>query len=202
MASPQLGLPPRPVGVPHGCARPPWPRAWRRPQPSPPPWPGRTAPTTGRAATAHLRTDIPRSDLVRRDRDGRLPASWVGTWKGTGPGSASGDGVVNARTNKVSVTVTLHATSRGDIVGRQVSHVTAADSGQDIGCTETLRLRETHMSSMVFEAATSTPTDPSNAALCMRGNIYTLTKTGTNTLSLGDEGSQTEGAPSRLTRSS
>ncbi|MGW2725572.1 serine/threonine-protein kinase [Streptomyces sp. NPDC001492] len=131
-----------------------------------------------------------------------LPASWVGTWKGTGPGSASGDGVVNARTNKVSVTVTLHAASRGDIVGRQVSHVTDADSGQDIGCTETLRLRETHTSSMVFEAATSTPTDPSNAVLCVRGNIYTLTKTGANTLSLGDEGSQTAGAPSRLTRSS
>ncbi|WP_055714065.1 serine/threonine-protein kinase [Streptomyces torulosus] len=129
-----------------------------------------------------------------------LPASWVGTWKGTGPGSSSGDGVVNARTNKVSVTVTLHAADRGDVVGRQISHVIEAGSGRDIGCTETLRLQETRGTSMVFEAATSTPTDPSTGVRCVRGNIYTLTKSGADTLRLGDEGSQTAGAPTRLTR--
>ncbi|MFE5813215.1 serine/threonine-protein kinase [Streptomyces sp. NPDC056479] len=131
-----------------------------------------------------------------------LPSSWVGTWKGTGPGSASGDGVVNARTTKVSVTVTLHAAARGGIVGRQISHVIDAGSGRDIGCTETLRLQETHATSMVFEAATSTPTDPSTGVVCMPGNIYTLTKAGADTLKLGDEGSQTAGSPARLTRSS
>ncbi|MGW3037186.1 serine/threonine-protein kinase [Streptomyces sp. NPDC001178] len=163
-------------------------------------WPHGTDDGTGGGHTSAPTSTAPSSSGATATD--ALPASWVGTWKGTGPGSASGDGVVNARTSKVSVTVTLHAASRGDIVGRQVSHVTDADSGQDIGCTETLRLRETHTSSMVFEAATSTPTDPSNAVLCVRGNIYTLTKTGANTLSLGDEGSQTAGAPSRLTRSS
>lgn len=129
-----------------------------------------------------------------------LPASWVGTWKGTGPGSSSGDGVVNARTSKVSVTVTLHAADRGDVVGRQVSHVIEAGSGRDLGCTETLRLQETHGTSMVFEAATSTPTDPSTGVLCVRGNIYTLTKSGADTLRLGAEGGQTAGAPTRLAR--
>ncbi|MFC8247780.1 hypothetical protein [Streptomyces chartreusis] len=53
-----------------------------------------------------------------------LSGSWVGTWKGTGPGSPAGNGIVNARTSKVTVTVTLHAADRGVIVGRQVSHVT------------------------------------------------------------------------------
>lgn len=126
----------------------------------------------------------------------------MGTWKGTGPGSTSGDGVVNARTTKVSVTVTLHSAARGDIVGRQISHVIEAGSGRDIGCTETLRLQETRGTSMVFEAVSSTPTDPSTGVLCVRGNVYTLTKSGVDTLTLGDEGSQTSGSPARLTRSS
>ncbi|MFG1665136.1 serine/threonine-protein kinase [Streptomyces sp. Y7] len=134
--------------------------------------------------------------------DDALPSSWMGTWKGTGPGSTSGDGVVNARTTKVSVTVTLHTAARGDIVGRQISHVIEAGSGRDIGCTETLRLQETRGTSMVFEAVSSTPTDPSTGVLCVRGNVYTLTKSGVDTLTLGDEGSQTSGSPARLTRSS
>lgn len=138
----------------------------------------------------------------RRTATDALPASWTGTWKGTGPGSGSGDGVVNSRTNQVSVTLTLHTARRGDLAGRQVSHITDAGSGRDIGCTETLRLTETHATTMVFEAATSTPTDPSAGVLCVRGNVYTLTKTGADTLTLGDEGGQAAGAPSRLTRSS
>ncbi|MFE5890174.1 protein kinase [Streptomyces sp. NPDC056462] len=131
-----------------------------------------------------------------------LPASWVGTWKGTGPGSPAGDGIVNARTTRVAVTVTLHAAGRGEIVGRQVSHVTEEGTGRNLGCTETLRLRETHGASMVFEAVTSAPTDPSAGVLCARGNVYTLAKTGADTLTLGNEGSQTTGSPSRLSRSS
>ncbi|WP_369269281.1 protein kinase [Streptomyces sp. R11] len=131
-----------------------------------------------------------------------LPASWVGTWKGTGPGSPAGDGIVNARTTRVAVTVTFHAAGRGEIVGRQVSHVTEGSTGRDLGCTETLSLRETHGTSMVFEAVTSAPTDPSAGVLCTRGNVYTLEKTGADTLTLGNEGSQTTGSPSRLTRSS
>ncbi|WP_052768443.1 serine/threonine-protein kinase [Streptomyces humi] len=128
-----------------------------------------------------------------------LPASWVGTWKGTGPGSTAGDGVFNARTTGVSVTLTLHTARRGENVGRQVSHVTEAGSGADIGCTETLRLRETHGTTMVFEAVTSTPSDPSTGVVCGAGNLYTLTKQGA-ALVLGDEGSQTAGSPSRLGR--
>ncbi|UXY31632.1 serine/threonine-protein kinase [Streptomyces sp. HUAS TT20] len=131
-----------------------------------------------------------------------LPASWVGTWKGTGPGSKSADGVVNSRTNGVTVVVTLHAAARGELVGRQVSHITEAGSGRDIGCTETLLLRETHRTSMVFEAATSTPSDPSAGVVCVRGNVYTLTEAGADTLALVDEGSQAAGSPSRLNRSS
>ncbi|MGW3147080.1 serine/threonine-protein kinase [Streptomyces sp. NPDC001177] len=133
---------------------------------------------------------------------GALPASWVGTWKGTGPGSKSADGVVNSRTSGVTVAVTLHAAARGELVGRQVSHITEAGSGRDLGCTETLLLRETHRTSMVFEAATSTPSDPSAGVVCVRGNVYTLTKTGADTLTLVDEGSQAAGSPSRLHRSS
>ncbi|MEV5958860.1 serine/threonine-protein kinase [Streptomyces sp. NPDC051987] len=129
-----------------------------------------------------------------------LPASWVGTWQGTGPGSTAGDGVFTARTTKVSVTLTLHAAQRGDLVGRQVSQVTEAGSGDDIGCTETLRLRETHATSMVFQAVTSTPTDPSLGVVCRPGNVYTLAEQGADTLVLGDEGSQTAGSPTRLRR--
>ncbi|MCK8437004.1 serine/threonine protein kinase [Streptomyces sp. D2-8] len=131
-----------------------------------------------------------------------LPASWVGTWRGSGPGNSSGDGITSARTTKVSVTVTLHAAERGEIVGRQVSKVTEATTGRDIGCTETLRLQESHRTTMVFEAVTSAPTDPSAGVLCTRGNLYTLTKTGADVLTLEDEGSQTTGSPSRLVRSS
>ncbi|MFJ8632484.1 serine/threonine-protein kinase [Streptomyces sp. NPDC093568] len=162
-------------------------------------WPnGTDGGTDGSGRTSTPPSPSPSSS--RSTTSDALPSSWVGTWKGTGPGSTAGDGVVNARTTKVSVTVTLHAAAKGGIVGRQTSHVIEAGSGRDIGCTETLRLQETHATSMVFEAATSSPTDPSTGALCVPGNIYTLTKTGADTLTLGDEGSQTAGSPSRLTR--
>ncbi|MFG2556976.1 hypothetical protein [Streptomyces sp. NPDC048581] len=155
------------------------------------------------AAGGNGRTTPPTSTSPSPTAAGNaLPASWVGTWKGTGPGSPAGDGIINARTTRVAVTVTLHAADRGEMVGRQISHVTEEGTGRDLGCTETLRLRETHGTSMVFEAVTSAPTDPSAGVLCARGNLYTLAKTRAHTLTLGDEGSQTTGSPSRLTRSS
>ncbi|MGW4871852.1 serine/threonine-protein kinase [Streptomyces chartreusis] len=158
---------------------------------------------TDDAADGNGRTSPPASTSPSPTAAGdALPGTWVGTWKGTGPGSPAGDGIVNARTSKVTVTVTLHAADRGEIVGRQVSHVTEDGTGRDLGCTETLSLRETHGTSMVFEAVSSAPTDPSAGVVCVRGNLYTLAKTGADTLTLGNEGSQTTGSPSRLTRSS
>ncbi|MFK0150506.1 hypothetical protein ACIQVK_00325 [Streptomyces sp. NPDC090493] len=150
--------------------------------------------------TSPSATPSPSAPSSRPAAANALPASWVGTWQGTGPGSTAGDGVFSARTTKVSVTLTLHAAGRGDLVGRQVSHVTEAGSGGDIGCTETLRLQETHATSMVFQAVTSTPTDPSLGVVCRSGNVYTLSKQGADTLALGDEGSQTAGSPTHLER--
>ncbi|MFD5840888.1 serine/threonine-protein kinase [Streptomyces chartreusis] len=158
---------------------------------------------TDDAADGDGRTSPPASPSPSPTAAGNaLPGSWVGTWKGTGPGSPAGDGIVNARTSKVTVTVTFHAADRGEIVGRQVSHVTEDGTGRDLGCTETLSLRETHGTTMVFEAVSSAPTDASAGVVCVRGNLYTLAKTGADTLTLGNEGSQTTGSPSRLTRSS
>ncbi|MFF1325416.1 serine/threonine-protein kinase [Streptomyces chartreusis] len=158
---------------------------------------------TDDAADGNGRTSPPVSTSPSPTTAGdALPETWVGTWKGTGPGSPAGDGIVNARTSKVTVTVTLHAADRGEIVGRQVSHVTEDGTGRDLGCTETLSLRETHGTTMVFEAVSSAPTDASAGVVCVRGNLYTLAKTGADTLTLGNEGSQTKGSPSRLTRSS
>ncbi|MFJ8486903.1 hypothetical protein ACIRBZ_00715 [Streptomyces sp. NPDC094038] len=98
------------------------------------------------------------------------------------------------------MTLTLHAAERGELVGRQVSQVTEAGGGDDIGCTETLRLQETHPTPLVFQAVTSTPTAPSPGVVCSPGSVYTLAKRGADTLSLGAEGSQTAGSPSRLRR--
>lgn len=149
------------------------------------------------------RTSPPLSPSPARDTAAAaLPASWAGTWKGTAPGSTAGDGVLEAHTSGASMTLTLHAAARGDIAGRQVSHVTDARTGDDIGCTETLSLRETHGATMVFEAVTATATDSSVPVLCMRGVVYTLTKTGPDTLAVKEDGFGTSGDPARLTRSS
>ncbi|WP_406002683.1 hypothetical protein [Streptomyces sp. NBC_00829] len=50
------------------------------------------------------------------------------------------------------------------------------------------------------EAVTSHPTAPSTAVACPKGNIYVVAMTGRDTLGLGDEGAQSAGAPSVLTR--
>ncbi|MFJ9352436.1 protein kinase [Streptomyces sp. NPDC101237] len=149
---------------------------------------------------ASERTTPPATRSASASSTDALPASWVGTWKGTGPGNPSADGVTAFRTTTVSVTVTLHTARRGERVGRQVSHVTQAGTGRDIGCTETLLLQETRATSMVFQAVTSTPTDPSTGGVCAPGNVYILTADGADALRLGDEGSQTTGSPSRLDR--
>ncbi|MEH0421356.1 hypothetical protein [Streptomyces sp. B21-083] len=53
---------------------------------------------------------------------------------------------------------------------------------------------------MVLKAVTSQPTDPSGEVACPNGNVYVVTMTGRDTLSLSDEGDQSAGAPSALTR--
>ncbi|MFF3456819.1 serine/threonine-protein kinase [Streptomyces sp. NPDC002730] len=129
-----------------------------------------------------------------------LPASWTGTWVGTSPGTPSADGITQARTNHFAVTLTLHPAQRGELAGKQVSEVTEVGTGRELGCTEALELQEVRKTSMVFEAVTSHPTDQSAVASCPKGNIYVVTMTGRDTLSLGDEGAQSPGAPSALTR--
>ncbi|MEU3919945.1 serine/threonine-protein kinase [Streptomyces sp. NPDC029004] len=129
-----------------------------------------------------------------------LPASWTGTWVGTGPGTPRADGVTQARTGRFAVTLTLHPALRGELAGKQVSKVTEVGSGRELGCTEALQLREVRRTSMVFEAVTSRPTDQSASFSCPKGSIYVVTMTGRDTLGLGNEGAQSAGAPSTLTR--
>ncbi|MFF3686851.1 serine/threonine-protein kinase [Streptomyces sp. NPDC002187] len=129
-----------------------------------------------------------------------LPASWTGTWVGAGPGTPSADGFTQARTGRFAVTLTLNPARRGDLAGKQVSKVTEVGTDRELGCTEALRLREVRRTSMVFEAVTSHPTDRSAAVSCPKGNVYVVTMTGPDTLGLGDEGAQSAGAPTTLTR--
>ncbi|MGY4394567.1 serine/threonine-protein kinase [Streptomyces virginiae] len=131
---------------------------------------------------------------------GALPATWAGTWTGVGPGTPDADGVSRARTGQFTVTVTLNGGAVGELVGRQVSNVHETVSGQNLGCTEALQLRQVRGDNAVFEAATSHPTDPSAAIQCPRGNLYVLTKADTDRLTLEIEGSQSTGAPTSLTR--
>lgn len=129
-----------------------------------------------------------------------LPESWTGTWVGTGPGTPTADGITQARTGRFAVTLTLHPALRGELAGKQVSKLTEVGTGRELGCTEALQLKEVRRTSMVFEAVTSHPTDQSAAVSCPKGNIYVVTMTGRDTLDLGEEGAQSAGAPSTLTR--
>lgn len=129
-----------------------------------------------------------------------LPASWAGTWVGTGPGTPDADGVTRPRTGQFAVTLTLHPALRGELAGKQVSKVTETGTGRELGCTEALQLREVRGTSMVFEAVTSHPTDRTAAVSCPEGNVYVVTMTAPDTLGLGEEGAQSAGAPSVLTR--
>ncbi|MCX5300557.1 serine/threonine protein kinase [Streptomyces sp. NBC_00193] len=130
-----------------------------------------------------------------------MPRSWVGTWTGTGPGTPDADGITRARTGEFSVTVTLNAGSVGDLVGRQVSEVKETASGRNLGCTEALELRQTSADRAVFAAVTSHPTDPAATFDCPKGNLYVLTLTEPDRLTLETEGAQSAGAPANLTRS-
>ena len=129
-----------------------------------------------------------------------LPSSWAGTWVGTGPGTPSADGITQSRTNQFAVTLTLHPARRGELAGKQVSKVREVGTGRELGCTEALELWEVRSTYMAFKAVTSHPTDQSAAVSCPKGNIYVVTMTARDTLSLGDEGAQSAGAPSTLTR--
>ncbi|MFD3469606.1 serine/threonine-protein kinase [Streptomyces sp. NPDC058682] len=131
---------------------------------------------------------------------GALPAAWAGTWSGAGPGTPDADGVSRARTGEFSVTVTLNGGAVGELVGRQVSDLKELTTGQNLGCTEALRLQQIRGNSAVFEAATSHPTDRAAVLECPRGNLYVLTMTAPDRLTLETEGAQSAGAPAALTR--
>ncbi|MFF8264631.1 serine/threonine-protein kinase [Streptomyces virginiae] len=131
-----------------------------------------------------------------------LPAAWVGTWSGTGPGTPDADGITRARAGEFSVTVTLNAGAVGELVGRQVSDVKELSTGRNLGCTEALELRQIRQDSAVFAAVTSHPTDRSATFECPRGNLYVLTMTQPDRLTLESEGAQSAGAPEALIRHS
>ncbi|MFD9083627.1 serine/threonine-protein kinase [Streptomyces erythrochromogenes] len=129
-----------------------------------------------------------------------LPASWVGVWSGTGPGTPDADGVTRARTGAFAVTVTLNAAAVGELVGRQVSDVKELVTGRNLGCTEALELRQIRQDSAVFAAVTSHPTDRTATFECPRGNLYVLTMTEPGRVLLESEGAQSVGAPEVLSR--
>ncbi|MCX4545725.1 serine/threonine-protein kinase [Streptomyces sp. NBC_01565] len=129
-----------------------------------------------------------------------LPATWVGTWSGVGPGTPNADGISRARTGEFAVTVTLRAGAVGDIVGKQASDLTEVSSGRNLGCTEALQLRQITGNTVVLAAATSRPTDPAASFDCPRNNLYVVTMAGPDRLTLESEGAQSAGAPSALTR--
>ncbi|MET9357434.1 hypothetical protein ABZY14_31345 [Streptomyces sp. NPDC006617] len=128
------------------------------------------------------------------------PEAWTGTWVGTGPGNPAPDKLAEPRTNRFAVTLTLHPAQRGELVGKQVSRVTEVNTKLEVGCTETLRLQEIRKASMVLRAVTSQPTEQGDDLSCPNGSIYVVTMTGRDTLGLRDEGDQSAGAPSTLTR--
>ncbi|MGW7436785.1 serine/threonine-protein kinase [Streptomyces sp. NPDC054849] len=129
-----------------------------------------------------------------------LPEAWVGTWSGVGPGTPQADNVSRARTGEFSVTVTLNAAVVGELVGRQVSDLTELSTGRNLGCTEALELRQIRQNTAVFAAVTSHPTDRAATFDCPRGNLYVLTLTPPDRLTLEAQGAQSAGAPSTLTR--
>ncbi|WNI14593.1 serine/threonine-protein kinase [Actinacidiphila sp. ITFR-21] len=126
-----------------------------------------------------------------------LPASWVGTWLGNGPGDPQGS-LLSPRTDSFKVTLTLRAGRRGEIVGQQVSDVHDVDTGANDGCTESLELSQVNGDTMVFAARSPHPTDPSATDSCPTGNSYTVTMVG-GVLRL-DPGSQSAGSPSTFAK--
>ncbi|MFJ9154374.1 protein kinase [Streptomyces sp. NPDC102270] len=130
-----------------------------------------------------------------------LPKKWAGVWSGTGPGNPRADGQLSPRTTSFKVTLTLHTATIGELAGKQVSNVTEAGTQREVGCTEALELRGVRGTTATFEAVTSHPTDRSASLLtCEKGHVYVVELTGNDTISLGEEGAQSAGAPSRLHR--
>ncbi|MDX2675052.1 hypothetical protein [Streptomyces soliscabiei] len=78
--------------------------------------------------------------------------------------------------------------------------MTEVDSHRELGCTETLQLREIRKASMVLKAVTSDSTEQGAEVACPNGSTYVVTMTGRDTLSLSDKRDQSAGAPSTLTR--
>ncbi|MER5930900.1 serine/threonine-protein kinase [Streptomyces sp. NPDC002054] len=129
-----------------------------------------------------------------------LSAAWEGTWSGVGPGTPDADGVTRARTQEFAVTVTVHPGAVGDVIGRQVSDLKEVATGRNLGCTEALELRQIRGNTAILAAVTSHPTDPTAVIDCPRGNIYLVTMTEPDRLTLELEGAQSAGAPASLTR--
>ncbi|MFI8101029.1 protein kinase [Streptomyces sp. NPDC086023] len=130
-----------------------------------------------------------------------LPASWVGTWTGVGPGTPKADGLTRARTRQFEVTVTLQGGAVGEVVGRQVSNLEEIGTGRNLGCTEALELRQVRGDTVFLLAATSHPTDSTAPLTCPKGNLYVVTLSAPDRVKLESEGAQSAGAPGTLTRS-
>ncbi|MFJ1585142.1 serine/threonine-protein kinase [Streptomyces sp. NPDC088197] len=129
-----------------------------------------------------------------------LPASWVGTWVGTGPGNPSGSGG-QPRSDRFTVTLTLHAGARGEAVGQDVSNIPEAGTGAERGCTEALSLAQVRGNTMTLRVTAAEPTDPDSSLTCLTGHEYSVSMTDARTLRI-EAGPQAEGAPSTLTKRS
>jgi hypothetical protein len=131
-----------------------------------------------------------------------LSVKWAGVWTGTGPGTPHADGRLHPRTDSFKVTLTLHTAAVGELAGKQVSNISEVGTGREVGCTEALELRAVRGTTATFTAVTSHPTDRSDTSLqCETGHVYVVQLTNADTISLGDEGSQSAGAPATLHRS-
>lgn len=131
-----------------------------------------------------------------------LSAAWAGVWTGTGPGNPDADGRQHPRTESFTVTLTLHTAEAGELAGKQVSNIKEAGTGREVGCTEALELRSVRGTTATFVAAASHATNRSDTSLqCESGHLYVVQLTAADTISLGDEGSQSAGAPTALHRS-
>ncbi|MFE0523268.1 protein kinase [Streptomyces sp. NPDC058954] len=131
-----------------------------------------------------------------------LSAAWAGVWTGTGPGNPDADGQQHPRTASFTVTLTLHTAEVGELAGKQVSNIKEAGTGREVGCTEALELRSVRGTTATFVAATSHPTNRSDTSLqCESDHLYVVQLTAADTISLGDEGSQSAGAPTALQHS-
>jgi hypothetical protein len=131
-----------------------------------------------------------------------LPRQWTGVWTGIGSGNPRADGRLTPRTTSFKVTLTLRTAAVGELAGKQVSNVTEAGTRREVGCTEALELRGVRGATVTLEAVTSHPTDRSASLLtCEKGHVYVVELSNDDTMTLGEEGAQSAGAPSSLHRS-